>query len=150
MLSGTIGWTAGTLGGTLTLASCSTLNITAGGNHFIGGCVFDQFGTVTWSGGYLYGGGGAAFYNYGLWNAQDDQQMRIITAAPALSLTIMARSANRAEPASLPATRYFASGVVFNQLAGVIDVQNGTNGLQLALSGGGNFTGGYFTTNSAG
>jgi hypothetical protein len=40
--------------------------------------------------------------------------------------------------------------VVFNQLAGVIDVQNGTNGLELAFQGGGNFTGGYITTNQFG
>ena len=29
----------------------------------------------------------------------------------------------------------------------MIDVQNGTNGLELAFQGGGNFTGGYITTN---
>ena len=40
--------------------------------------------------------------------------------------------------------------MVFNQLAGVIDVQNGTNGLELAFQGGGNFTGGYITTNKFG
>ena len=39
---------------------------------------------------------------------------------------------------------------MFNQLAGVIDVQNGTNGLELAFQGGGNFTGGYITTNQFG
>ena len=32
----------------------------------------------------------------------------------------------------------------------MIDVQNGTNGLELALQGGGNFTGGYITTNQFG
>ena len=39
---------------------------------------------------------------------------------------------------------------MFNQLAGVLDVQNGINGLQVAFQGGGNFTGGYITTNSQG
>ena len=39
---------------------------------------------------------------------------------------------------------------MFNQLAGVLDVQSGTNGLQLQLNSGGNFTGGYCTTNSGG
>jgi hypothetical protein len=28
---------------------------------------------VNWSGGQLLAGGGAVFYNYGLWNAQNDQ-----------------------------------------------------------------------------
>ena len=40
--------------------------------------------------------------------------------------------------------------MAFNQLAGVLDVQNGTNGLELAFQGGGNFTGGYITTNQFG
>jgi len=40
--------------------------------------------------------------------------------------------------------------VAFNQLAGVIDVQNGTNGLELAFQGGANLTGGYITTNQFG
>jgi len=31
----------------------------------------------------------------------------------------------------------FQGGVVFNQRAGAIDVQNGTNGLELAFQGGG-------------
>jgi len=42
---------------------------------------------------------------------------------------------------------YFNSGAVFNQLAGVLDVQSSTNGLQLSLVSGGSFTGGYVTTN---
>ena len=41
-------------------------------------------------------------------------------------------------------------GVYFNQLAGVVDVQNGVNGLNLVLQGSGSFTGGYITTNTAG
>src|SRR5207253_3660810 len=44
----------------------------------------------------------------------------------------------------------FASGAAFNQLGGAIDVQNGTNGLEIAFQGGGNFTGGYITTNTFG
>src|ERR1035438_3223196 len=44
VLSGTIGWTGGTLGGTLTLAAGGTLNLTAGNNHFIRGCILNQCG----------------------------------------------------------------------------------------------------------
>lgn len=77
VLKGTIGWTGGTLGGVLTLATNSTLNITNTVNHFIGGCLFTNFGTVNWSSATLYSGGGAVFNNYGLWNAQDDQQINI-------------------------------------------------------------------------
>ena len=149
-LSGTIGWTAGTLGGTLTLASGSTLSITAGGNHFIGGCVFTNLGTVNWSGGYLYAGGGAVFYNYGLWNAQDDQQMQNYSGGAGTIFNNYGTFRKSGGASEFANSTYFPSGVVFNQLAGVIDVQNGTNGLQLAFAGGGSFTGGYITTNANG
>jgi hypothetical protein len=148
-LSGTIGRTAGTLGGILTLASGSTLNITTGNNHFICGCTLTNFGTVNWSGGYLYAGGGAALYNYGLWNAQDDQQLQNYSGGSTIfnNYGTLLKSGGAGEFA---AATTFTGGVLLNQLAGVIDVQNGTNGLQLAFEGGGNFTGGYITTNQFG
>ena len=43
--------------------------------------------------------------------------------------------------------RHFRVEWCSTNCAGVIDVQNGTNGLELAFQGGGNFTGGYITTN---
>jgi len=47
-------------------------------------------------------------------------------------------------------TGYTAIYVVFNQLGGVIDVQNGMNGLQLQLQSGGNLLDGFVTTNTRG
>src|SRR5664280_599852 len=77
VLSGTIGWSAATLGGNLTLASDGTLNINAIGNGQISGCILTNLGTVNWSAGALLAGGGTAFYNYGLWNAQGDNYISV-------------------------------------------------------------------------
>ena len=57
VLSGTIGWTAGYLAGTLTMASGSTLNITGGNNHDMANCTVTNNGTVMWSTGRIRGGG---------------------------------------------------------------------------------------------
>jgi len=150
VLSGTIGWSAANLGGNLTLASGSTLNITTGNNHFIGGCIFTNSGTVNWSGSQLLAGGGAAFYNYGLWNAQDDQQLNNYSGGAGTVFNNFGTFRKSGGASEFATATVFPSGVVFNQLAGVIDVQNGTNGLQLSFQGGGNFTGGYITTNQFG
>src|ERR1039457_3829336 len=150
VLSGTIGWTGGTLGGTLTLAAGGTLNITAGNNHFIGGCLFTNAGTVNWSGGQLLAGGGAVIYNYGLWNAQDDQNFVNYSGAPGTVFNNYGTFRKSGGASEFATATVFQSGVVFNQLAGVLDVQNGTNGLQLVFQNGGNFTGGYITTNQFG
>jgi hypothetical protein len=149
VLSGTIGWTAGTLGGILTLASGSTLNISTANSHFLGGCLFTNSGTVNWSGGTLYAGGGAVFYNYGLWNVLDDQQLNNFSGGSTVfnNYGTFRKSGGASEFVN---NTLFNTGVFFNQLAGVIDVQNGTNGLQLNFQGGGDFTGGYITTNVSG
>ena len=77
VIDGGLTWAGGIWNNTVvTVTSNSVLNIMAAANHFIGGCLFTNLGTVNWSGGYLYAGGGAVLYNYGLWNAQDDQQMQ--------------------------------------------------------------------------
>ena len=67
VLNGTIGWTAGLLGGILTLASGSTLNISTAGVDDMPNCTFTNNGTVVWASGTICGGqGGTAIYNYGL------------------------------------------------------------------------------------
>ena len=78
-LSGTIGWTAGTLGGILTLASGSTLNITAANNHDLPDCTLTNNGTVAWNNGTIRSGGGTGtvIVNNGLWDAQSDQYLTV-------------------------------------------------------------------------
>ena len=150
VLSGTIGWTAGVWEGILTLAPSSTLNITTGNNHTLHGCTFTNNGTVVWATGTIVGNNGTAIYNYGLWNAQDDSTWSLAFGSTTMVFNnygTFRKSGGVGEGIANP-TEF--QGVVFNQLAGMIDVENGTNGLELAFQGGGNFTGGYITTNQFG
>jgi hypothetical protein len=149
ILNGTIGWTAGDLSGILTVASGSTLNITMTANdHDLPNCILTNNGTVAWASGTLRGGN-TTVYNNGLWDAQSDEVFNnaLSGSNPVFNnLGTFRKSGGASEFAN---ATVFAN-VVFNQLAGVIDVQNGTNGLELALQGGGNFTGGFITTNKFG
>ena len=149
VLSGTIGWTAGVLEGILTLAPGSTLNITTGNNHNLQGCTFTNNGTVAWATGTIVGNNGTAIYNYGLWDAQSDQTFNNTYGGTDVFNNFGTFRKSGGGPAG-PNYTLFANAVTFNQLAGVLDVQNGTNGLELAFQGGGNFTGGYITTNQFG
>ena len=105
---------------------------------------------MNWHGCVLYAGGGAAFYNYGLWNAQDDQQVSNYSGAPGTVFNNYGTFRKSGGASEFATATTFLNGVVFNQLAGVIDVQNGTNGLQVIFQNGGSFTGGYITTNQFG
>src|ERR1035438_7388567 len=149
VLRGTIGWSGASLGGTLTVASSSTLNITSAGNlHDMPNCTLTNNGTVAWASGTMRGGQ-TTIYNNGLWDAQSDQVFNNAFGGsnPVFNnLGTFRKSGGASE--FLAATMF--QSVVFNQFAGQIDVQNGTNGLQLAFQGGGNFTGGFITTNKFG
>jgi hypothetical protein len=148
---GLINWVGSLLGGVLTLASGSTMNIVSANYHDMPNCTFTNNGTVVWNNGPIRsGGGGTAIYNYGLWDAQNDQVLTTSGyggAAVFNNYGMLRKSGGASELAN---NTVFTGGVLFNQLAGVIDVQNGTNGLQLNFQGGGNLTGGYITTNSQG
>src|ERR1017187_7963977 len=148
---GLINWVGSLLGGVLTLASGSTMNIVSANYHDMPNCTFTNNGTVVWNNGPIRsGGGGTAIYNYGVWDAQNDQVLTTSGyggGAVFNNYGMLRKSGGASELAN---NTVFAGGVLFNQLAGVIDVQNGTNGLQLNFQGGGNLTGGYITTNSQG
>jgi hypothetical protein len=79
VINGALTWQDGVWNNAVvTVATNSVLYIntnTGSGSdvHYLGSVLFTNKGTVNWSQDRLYGGGGAAFYNYGLWNAQDDQ-----------------------------------------------------------------------------
>src|ERR1035441_5654548 len=152
VLHGTIGWSAGTLGGILTLASGSTLNLTAANNHDMPNCTVTNNGTVVWNNGPIRVGGGAGtlIVNNGLWDAQSDQLFEDTFGGVGGVFNNYGTLRKSGGTSEFATATIFQGGVVFNQLAGVIDVQNGTNGLEVAFQGGGNFTGGYITTNSQG
>ena len=113
------------------------------------GMVLTNNGTVVWYDGRIRMGNGATIYNYGLWDAQNDQFMGDDFGGTAFfnNYGNFRKSGRGTEFSNYTA---FTTGVVFNQLAGAIDVQNGTDGLELTLQGGGNFIGGYITTNQFG
>ena len=112
------------------------------------GAVVTNYGTVTWASGTIRGGSGTTIYNYGLWDAQSDQTFN--NAYGGASTVFNNYGTFRKSGGTNTSSTVFAGSVLFNQLAGVIDVQNGGNGLNLVLQGGGNFTGGYITTNQFG
>ena len=43
------------------------------GNNDLNAAVVTNYGTVTWASGTIRGGSGTTIYNYGLWDAQSDQ-----------------------------------------------------------------------------
>ena len=63
------------------MAAGGALNITNSVNYFFNGTL-TNYGTVTWSGGTLYGYAGTVFYNAGLWDAQADNSMNSASSSP--------------------------------------------------------------------
>ena len=76
VLVGTLTWSGGSMSGNLTIASNSVLNIVAGGGNAFYGLVLTNYGTVNWTNAdiYSHGPNTTQIYNYGLWNAQSDNE----------------------------------------------------------------------------
>jgi hypothetical protein len=158
VIQGALTWNGGTWNAAqyVTIATNSTLLIagtTLYGNNGLNDMnttIVTNNGTVAWSSGTVRGGNGTTIFNHGVWNCQSDQVFNQAfggVVATFNNLGILRKSGGGPEFTN---NTVFAGGVVMNQLAGVIDVQNSTNGLQLAFVGGGTFTGGYVTTNTQG
>jgi hypothetical protein len=130
VINGALSWQDGSWANTVvTVTTNSVLNIPTANNHFIGGCIFTNSGTVNWSDGQLLAGGGAAFYNYGLWNAQDDQNFLNYSGDPGTVFNNFGTF--RKELTS--GTTTIASGVTFNN-SGKLDAQDGNIALQGAYT----------------
>ncbi len=142
--------TGGALAGALTIASNSTMTIAASGNTPMNGIALTNNGTVVWQNGTIALGNGTGIYNYGLWDAQSDQNMGNVYGGNSSTFYNYGTFRKSGGASEFNNATLIGSGIIFNQAGGVLDVQNGTNGLQLALQGGGNFTGGYITTNQFG
>jgi uncharacterized delta-60 repeat protein len=146
-LSGVLGWASGTLNGTFTIANSGVLNINNGGNiHYLPNCVITNLGTVNWNDDNLLGGGsspGTLIYNYGLWNVQGDEVLGISFAGNGVVFNNFGTF--RKSGGSSGSFTQLPNGVIFNN-SGVVDIQQGN----LHLLGGGNFSGGYITTNTTG
>ena len=145
VIRGALTWQAGSWNNAVvTVSSNSTLIInTASGNHLIGACVLTNYGTVNWRDDTLYAGAGTVFYNYGLWNAQDNQVLNNYYGGAG---TVFNNFGNLRKSGGLsPGYTLIGNPVTFNN-TGIVDVQTGV----LLLQGIGNFTGGFVTTNSTG
>jgi hypothetical protein len=148
VINGGLTWQNGQWNNTVvTLSSNSVLTINGKNGEGISGSMFSNYGTVNWSAAAVNGDGGTVIDNYGVWNAQDDHYFNGGTAGVEFNNYGTFRKSGGA--GGYPGT-FFNSGAVFNQLAGELDVESGTNGLQLSLVSGGSFTGGYVTTNASG
>jgi hypothetical protein len=145
VINGALTWQNGSWANTVvTVPANSVLNITTANNHYIGGCLLTNSGTVNWSGGGLYAGGGAVFYNYGLWNAQDDQLLSNYSPSP--NTTVFNNFGTfRKSGGTTASDTLIGNPVTFNN-TGIVDVQQGN----LVLQGNDSFTGGYLNTNSTG
>ena len=148
VLSGTIGWSAGSLGGSLTLAAGSTLNITTTNDHTMRACTFNNNGSVIWTSGQVlcgetyYMSPGTMITNNGLWDSQGDLTLNGDVGYPE---TVFNNLGTFRKSAGINSSNtVITSEVVFNQLSGVLDVQQGN----LVLQGGGSFTGGTATNNN--
>jgi hypothetical protein len=153
VINGALTWLAGNWNNTVdTIAANSTLLITTGNSHDLAGCTVTNNGTVAWSTGEIRGGGnpGTTIYNNGLWTAQDDSTWDNAYGGLGTVFNNYGTFRKSGGASEFANATFFQNGAIFNQLAGVIDVQNSTNGLQLQFLGGGNFTGGYVTTNTQG
>jgi hypothetical protein len=147
VINGALTWVGGTwTAATVTIPANSTVLVAGGsGNNDMNGAMVTNYGTVAWASGTIRGGGtGTAIYNYGLWDAQSDQALN---AAYGGSMVFNNFGTFR-KSGGTNTSQTLVGTLTFNN-AGIVDVQTGLNGLNLTLQGSGNFTGGYFTTNSA-
>jgi len=78
VLMGTLTWSGGTISANMTIASNSVLNIVSGLGVDVEGLVLTNLGTVNWTNTDIYGinGNNAQIYNYGVWNAQSDNDFQ--------------------------------------------------------------------------
>jgi len=139
-LNGVIGWTGGSLAGTLLLSSNSILNILGGQDSFPE-CLFYNCGKVIWAGGTLQGGNGTQVINYGTWEMTSDQTWVNATGGDDEmdNYGVLLKSGGSSSST--------LAGVAFYQLDGEVSVQAG---LSLDLQGGGGLYGGSISAAPSG
>src|ERR1019366_784545 len=78
VIKGALNWVAGNWINApyVTIPAGSTLLISSANNHDLPNCILTNSGSVVWNSGDIRSGSsGTTIYNYGLWNAQSDQQL---------------------------------------------------------------------------
>ncbi len=127
----------GIFAGTLNIATNGSLNITTASDHDIPSVTLNNYGSVTWNGGRIRGGGipGTLINNYGAWDSQGDLTFNSDFNGDGF---IFKNAGTFLKSAGTNSTLF--SSVVFNN-SGVVNVETGT----LNLSAGGVFSGGSET-----
>jgi len=130
VINGALTWVAGdwnsaafvTIAPNTTLIVAGVLNTWGGtGNNNMNGTVVTNYGTVAWASGTIQGGNGTAIYNYGLWDAQSDQQLNNNFGG---STTFNNYGTFLKSAGTEPNSTSFQSGVGFVN-NGTVDAQNG-------------------------
>ncbi|PYJ02046.1 MAG: hypothetical protein DME25_16995, partial [Verrucomicrobia bacterium] len=154
VITGGFNWIVGdwNSAASVTISANTLLLVTSANDHNLANTVVTNNGTIAWSNGRIRGGGnpGTFIYNNGVWDSQGDLTWNNDFFGSGTVFNNLGTLRKSGGASEFTNATVFTSGVFLNQLAGVIDVQNGTNGLELAFQGGGNFTGGYITTNAFG
>ena len=136
VLSGQAGWNAGSFAGTWTLASGATLSAGAASSKVFSGTTFNNEGTIDWTGGAIFLGGGATVNNAGLWDGQADLTLTVTTGGGTFNNSGTFRKSGGTGVTAV-------NSVVFNN-TGVVDAQTGTIRFSApgsVFNGGSSFTG---------
>ena len=140
VIMGTVEWSGSSVGGIMTLATNTVMNIVAGNDDFTG-LVLTNYGTVNWTNATLLGASGlnATIYNYGLWNAQSDNTF----SGGYNGGTSLFDNFGMFRKSGNAGTTTLDGAFVFNN-AGTVDVQTGT----LSINTGTSSSGGSANTDS--
>src|ERR1035438_2442665 len=100
-------------------------------------------GTVAWWSGTIRGGNNTFIYNYGLWDAQSDQQLNNAFGG---SIGTIFNNFGTVRKSAGTTSTIFAAGVLFDQTSGLLSALTGN----ILLQGGANLTGGTVTSSGIG
>ncbi len=145
LIQGALLWLVGNWNSsTVTVTTNSSVYLAGPANLDLRDCSVTNFGAVRWRSGTLQGGyNGTQIYNYGIWEAQSDATLNNTFG---YNGTVFNNFGVLQKSAGASTNQTVFDSVSFNQLAGVLDVQQGN----FSLQGGANFSGGFVTTNSTG
>ena len=128
VINGTLTWVAGNWdNAAVTIDNGSAVTVAGGGgNNDLGNTVVTNNGTVAWSSGTIRCGNNTFIYNYGLWDAQSDQQLNNAFGG---SIGTVFNNFGTVRKEFTAGTTFFTSGVVFTNI-GKLDAQSGNIALQ--------------------
>jgi hypothetical protein len=132
VINGALTWVAGAWNGAIVSVPANSTVIVAGGggNNDMQNTVVTNYGTLAWASGTIRGGNNTFIYNYGLWDAQSDQQLNNAFGG---SIGTIFNNFGTFRKELTSGTTFFTSGVTFTN-TGELDAQDGNISLQGAYS----------------